>query len=76
MSTRLTLRQQTDSQSSAKHSQMTSIWKSRNSCVFDNTQPRTQVVLQEVAEQLSLWAMAGARGLAVDSACIQKFYTY
>jgi len=31
--------------------------------VFDNTQPRTQVVLQEVAEQLSLWAMAGARGL-------------
>jgi hypothetical protein len=40
-----------------------SIWKLRNRSIFDGCQPRTQLVLQEVAEQATLWKMAGAEVL-------------
>lgn len=40
-----------------------SIWKQRNRCVFDNAQPAVSHILLVIAEEATLWRMAGASGL-------------
>lgn len=36
------------------------VWKHRNSCVFENARPSTSLLLQTVADECSVWGMAGA----------------
>lgn len=40
-----------------------SVWKHRNRCLFDNQQPRSQGLIQEIRDEASAWGMAGARRL-------------
>ncbi|GJM93458.1 hypothetical protein PR202_ga10016 [Eleusine coracana subsp. coracana] len=40
-----------------------SLWKHRNRCVFDKAQPSPAFILRDIAEQASLWKMAGAAKL-------------
>lgn len=40
-----------------------SVWKHRNRCIFDNQQPRRQTLMDDIREEASAWAMAGARSL-------------
>lgn len=40
-----------------------SIWKLRNRCVFDGCHPDIRLILQEIAEQATLWKMTGAKAL-------------
>ncbi|WVZ93867.1 hypothetical protein U9M48_039820 [Paspalum notatum var. saurae] len=39
------------------------LWKHRNACVFEGTRPDVSVVLQNIANEGSLWCAAGAKGL-------------
>jgi hypothetical protein len=39
------------------------IWKHRNTCVFEGVRPCISVVLQAVANDSSLWSLAGASAL-------------
>jgi hypothetical protein len=41
-----------------------SIWKRSNRCVFDGLQPRIDVVLHLLGEELHLWSRAGPRGVS------------
>jgi hypothetical protein len=41
------------------------IWKHRNSCVFDHTQPSPRLLLANIKEEAALWVAAGAKGLRV-----------
>ncbi|GJN30358.1 hypothetical protein PR202_gb18655 [Eleusine coracana subsp. coracana] len=40
------------------------LWKHRNKYVFDDMQPRIQVVITIVMEEAGLWKMTGAKNLA------------
>uniref|UniRef100_A0A0A9D4A3 Reverse transcriptase zinc-binding domain-containing protein n=1 Tax=Arundo donax TaxID=35708 RepID=A0A0A9D4A3_ARUDO len=40
------------------------IWKHRNACVFDGISPSLIHLMQVVEEEMSLWTMAGAKGLS------------
>jgi hypothetical protein len=39
------------------------LWKHRNSCVFEGASPAVPAVLQNVADEGSLWCAAGAKDL-------------
>ncbi|RCV12333.1 hypothetical protein SETIT_2G260800v2 [Setaria italica] len=39
------------------------VWKHRNSCVFENARPSTSLLLQTMADEISIWGMAGATKL-------------
>ncbi|GJN40615.1 hypothetical protein PR202_gb29859 [Eleusine coracana subsp. coracana] len=39
------------------------LWKHRNSCVFEGTQPSIQTILQEYRTERNLWHVAGACSL-------------
>nr|TKW04463.1 hypothetical protein SEVIR_7G110800v2 [Setaria viridis] len=39
------------------------VWKHRNSCIFENARPSTSLLLQTVADECSVWGMAGATKL-------------
>ncbi|RCV36691.1 hypothetical protein SETIT_8G002500v2 [Setaria italica] len=39
------------------------IWKHRNSCVFEGALPNTQVLLQAITNESTLWCLAGASKL-------------
>jgi hypothetical protein len=39
------------------------IWKHRNACIFEGSAPDVSVVLQNIANEGSLWCEAGAKGL-------------
>jgi hypothetical protein len=39
------------------------LWKHRNDCVFEGERPSVEVVLQKIANESSLWCMAGASAL-------------
>jgi len=40
------------------------LWKHRNACVFDKSAPNLQSALQAFKDELHLWQVAGAKGLA------------
>lgn len=39
------------------------VWKHRNLCVFENARPNTSLLLQPVANECTVWGMAGATKL-------------
>ena len=41
-----------------------SIWKHRNSCVFDGVTPNLPYVVATIQEQMHQWSVAGARGVS------------
>jgi hypothetical protein len=41
-----------------------SIWKHRNSCVFNGVSPSAAAVLNLARDEAHLWSLAGAKGLA------------
>jgi hypothetical protein len=41
-----------------------SLWNHRNRCVFDGLQPSLNGILSSIREELQLWGIAGARGIA------------
>ncbi|WVZ58922.1 hypothetical protein U9M48_009140 [Paspalum notatum var. saurae] len=45
-----------------------SIWKHRNSCVFDGVTPSMEKVLTLAKEEATFWSLAGARGITFLSA--------
>lgn len=40
-----------------------SLWKHRNRCVFYHAQPAVSFILRDIAEQATLWKLAGAAKL-------------
>ncbi|KAF8670591.1 hypothetical protein HU200_050618 [Digitaria exilis] len=40
------------------------LWKQRNSCVFEGANPTVNGLVKMFEDELQLWGMAGARGLA------------
>ena len=41
-----------------------SIWKHRNSCVFDGVTPNLPCVVATIQEEMHQWSVAGARGVS------------
>jgi hypothetical protein len=41
------------------------IWKHRNNCIFQGTQPSVRSPVSRIKEEARLWAWAGANGLRV-----------
>lgn len=41
------------------------VWKHRNASVFEGAQPSMPLLLQNIKEELCIWARAGAQGLRV-----------
>uniref|UniRef100_A0A453GH32 Uncharacterized protein n=1 Tax=Aegilops tauschii subsp. strangulata TaxID=200361 RepID=A0A453GH32_AEGTS len=41
------------------------IWKQRNECVFENTRPLIEALVDRIKTEAKCWAQAGAKGLRV-----------
>jgi hypothetical protein len=41
-----------------------SLWKHRNVCVFDNLSPAVTGIIIDIRREVTLWCMAGAKGLS------------
>jgi hypothetical protein len=41
-----------------------SLWNHRNGCVFDGRQPSLNELLSAIKEEMYMWELTGARGLA------------
>ena len=41
------------------------LWKHRNACVFDNTTPSLELLVDRIKDEIQCWAKAGAQGLRV-----------
>ena len=41
-----------------------SIWRHRNSVVFDSARPFIDLVIQSILDETRTWALAGVKGLA------------
>jgi hypothetical protein len=41
------------------------LWKHRNDCIFQGSQPSVQTLVSMIKDEANLWARAGAKGLRV-----------